>query len=136
MNKKTVFIDTGAWFAIADKTDQFHGKATEILHTLVESKIPMVTSNLIVHETVMLLSRKVSKTAAVHFPEKIYADGDIEIIQTDEEIEQKAYKIFKRYTEQDFTIADCCSFVIMKENQIRHAFTFDKHFAVMKFIVE
>lgn len=70
MNKKTVFIDTGAWFAIADKIDQFHGKATEILHTLVESKIPMVTSNLIVHETVMLLSRKVSKIAAVIFWKK------------------------------------------------------------------
>ena len=27
MNKKAIFVDTGAWFAVADKSDQFHRKA-------------------------------------------------------------------------------------------------------------
>jgi predicted nucleic acid-binding protein len=31
MNKNAIFIDTGAWFAVADKTDQFHNKAAETL---------------------------------------------------------------------------------------------------------
>ena len=37
--------------------------------------------------------------------------------------------------DQDFSIADSVSFVIMKEHGIKEAFTFDKHFKAMKFTV-
>jgi len=136
MNKKTVFVDTGAWFAAADKTDQYHAKASAHLKKLIKNKNPLITSNLVIHETLMLLSRKVSKNAAIKFLDYIFNDDMIEIWQADETIDQKAFSIFKKYKEHDFSIADCVSFVLMTENDIKNAFTFDKHFKTMKFLTE
>ena len=135
MSKNTVFVDTGVWYAMADKSDQYHKKATEYTKKLVTSNINFVTTNLVVHETLMLLSRKTSKAAAIKFLDMIYSQDNIEIIENEDSIEQKAYRIFKKYADQDFSITDCLSFVIMKENRIKKAFTFDKHFKIMKFTV-
>jgi len=135
MNKKQVFIDTGAWFAIADKSDYFHNKAIEIFKNFIKDGTVLITSNFIINETVMLLTRKISKKTAIQFLDMIYADQNLNIAMIDESIEEKAYKIFKSYKDQDFSITDCSSFVIMKESKIKTAFTFDKHFKTMKFSV-
>jgi predicted nucleic acid-binding protein len=66
MNKK-IFVDTGAWFAIADKHDQFHRKASDHIKRIVENSNNLVTSNLVIHEATMLLSRTLSKEAASRF---------------------------------------------------------------------
>lgn len=134
MSKNTVFVDTGVWYAMADKSDQYHKKAIEYIKKLVTNN-NFVTTNLVIHETLMLLSRKISKTAAIKFLDMIYSQDNIKIIENEDSIEQKAYRIFKKYTDQDFSITDCLSFVVMKENRIKKAFTFDKHFKTMKFTV-
>ncbi|MBN1981176.1 MAG: PIN domain-containing protein [Chitinivibrionales bacterium] len=135
MNKNTVFVDTGAWFAIADSSDQFHQRAVEHLKKLTEKASRFVTSNLVIHETVLLLARRLSKKAAGQFLDMVYTDEIVTIIQSTESMEQKAHVIFKKYTDQDFSITDCVSFVIMKDARIKEVFTFDKHFKVMKFSV-
>lgn len=135
MSKNTVFIDTGVWYALADKSDQFHGKSTDYIKRLMQNGVSLVTTNLVIHETVMLLSRKLSKKAAIRFLDMVYLDDTLEIKENDEIIEQKAYKVFKKYHDQDFSITDCVSFTIMKDHHIKKAFTFDRHFKVMKFTV-
>jgi predicted nucleic acid-binding protein len=45
MNKK-IFVDTGAWFAIADKHDQFHRKASDHIKRIVENSNNLVTSTI------------------------------------------------------------------------------------------
>lgn len=136
MNKNFIFVDTGAWFAIADTSDQLHNKATEHIKKLSESKAVFITSNLVVHETIMLLSRKLSKNAAIRFIDMIYNDENVKIIQSNEILEGKAYQTYKKYSDHDFSVADCVSFVLMKEHALKKAFTFDKHFKIMKFSVE
>jgi uncharacterized protein len=125
MNKK-IFVDTGAWFAIADKSDQFHQKASNHINQLVEQQTILITSNFVIHETIMLLYRKICKEAAYNFLQTIYNDDDME---------RDAYGIFQHYVEHDFSITACVSFVMMKKFGIRHVFTFDKHFKTMRFIV-
>ena len=129
-------MDTGAWFAIADKSDQYHHTATKHLRELVDDKTQLITSNLVVHETAMLLARRVSKKAAIQFLGLIFKDSVVEVIQSTSSSEQSAYAYFGKYAEHDFSITDCLSFVIMKQNLIKRAFTFDKHFKTMLFSVE
>ncbi len=133
IRNKIIFIDTGAWFAIADKSDQYHSKATDQLEKCIQKDSTFLTSNLVIHETVMLLARKISKQTAIKFLNTIYSDDKVNVVLNDENLEQKAYAIFKKYTDQDFSITDCVSFAIMKENRIKEAFTFDKHFSIMGF---
>jgi predicted nucleic acid-binding protein len=136
MTRDAVFVDTGAWFAIADRRDQFHAAAKKHVEQLTHNAFRLLTTNAVVQETAMLLARKVSKTAAMHFLDTVDLDDRVEVIRADEALEQEGYAIFKSYREHDFSITDCISFAVMKDRQIKNAFTFDKHFRTMRFLVE
>jgi predicted nucleic acid-binding protein len=69
-----VFIDTGAWYAVADKADQYHSVAVKHLQYLLSNRSSLITTNLIIHETTMLMSRKLSKKSAIQFLDTIYND--------------------------------------------------------------
>jgi predicted nucleic acid-binding protein len=136
MNKTAVFIDTSAWFAIASINDHLHKPAVEHAKTLVKKSELLITSNFVIHETTMLLSRRISKDAAIKFLDAVYQDPRLEILPVNAGTEEKALELFKRMEDQDFSVVDCTSFVLMQENQIKRAFTFDSHFKTMKFEVE
>ena len=136
MNRKSVFVDTGAWFAIADKSDQFHHHAKSHLKKIVENGDGITTSNLVIHETAMLLARRLSKHAAIQFLDLVAKDENVVVLQSDAAIEQDAYEVFRKYDEHDFSIVDCVSFVLMKNFEIKRTFTFDKHFKTMRFSAE
>jgi len=50
--------------------------------------------------------------------------------QVDPATVEKAMQIFFRYTEQDFSLTDCTCFVLMQENGIDAAFTFDDDYKI------
>lgn len=130
------FVDTGAWYAVADTADQFHSIAVKHFNCLLSNKVLLYTTNLVIHETVMLLSRKVSKSAAILFLDTIYNDENVSIVENQKTIEKRGFRIFKKYDDQDFSITDCVSFVVLKDLKIKRVFSFDRHFSIMKFTLE
>ncbi|MFW6111111.1 MAG: type II toxin-antitoxin system VapC family toxin [Thermoproteota archaeon] len=44
------------------------------------------------------------------------------------QIEEKAWEIFKKYQDKDFSFTDCTTFAMMEEEALSTAFTFDPHF--------
>lgn len=136
MNRRVVFVDTGAWFAIIDRSDHCHRQAIGHLRAIADSGDSLATSNLVVQETAMLLSRKLSRKTAVSFLDQVCNDERVRIFHADERIEQEAYRLFRKYLDHDFSVVDCVSFVLMKANGIRRAFAFDRHFRTMHYIVE
>lgn len=135
-SNKNIFVDTGAWYALADNSDQYHKKAAEHIKKLTHDGFIMTTTNLVVHETFMLLARRLSHKAAITFIDEIYADENVSIMHSNESVEQEAYNIARKYSEHAFSITDCVSFVVMKREAVKTAFTFDKHFRTMHFLVE
>jgi len=133
---ETMFVDTSAWFAGIAKNDQYNEPAMKCRNLLLKGKTRFITSNLIIHETTMLLERKVSKKESIRFLKAIFKDPIVEIIHADEDVEQEAYELYQKYKDQDFSIVDCISFMIMRKYQIYRCFTFDKHFSTMGFNVE
>ncbi len=63
-------------------------------------------------------------------------DPLIEIVHADEEIEQEGFLLYQKYKDQDYSIADCVSFVVMQLYNISRCFTFDRHFSTMGFDIE
>ena len=51
MEQTTLFIDTGAWFALADKSDQYHHLAVDIYPDLLRRYHHLATTNLVIAET-------------------------------------------------------------------------------------
>ena len=133
---KAVFIDTGAWFAGIAKNDQYHDRAMKHRNRLLKQNSRLITTNHVVHETTMLLERKVSKKEAIKFLKTVIKDPLVEIVHADEDLEQEGYSLYQKYKDQDYSIADCISFVAMRQYHISRCFTFDHHFSTMGFDVE
>jgi uncharacterized protein len=96
----------------------------------------LITTNLVIHETFMLLARKISRKAAITFLDEIYHADNVQVFHSDQAIEKGVYATIRKYTDQDFSVADCVSFTIMKREGLKRAFAFDKHFKTMRFTVE
>jgi uncharacterized protein len=136
MNKRCIFVDTGAWVALSDESDQYHTRAAVCVKMLVNEGYALSTSNLIIHETFMLLSRRISRKVAVRFLDKVYNADNLRIFHSDRVIEQEAFETIRKYIDQDFSITDAVSFAIMKREGLKRVFSFDKHFKTMRFSLE
>jgi predicted nucleic acid-binding protein len=133
---KAIFVDTSAWFAGIDRKDQNHTVAIMHAKRLNKEKVPLITSNLVIHETVMLLERKASRKDAIRFYKVIQTDMQVDIIHATEELEDAGYALFQKYHDQDYSVTDCISFAVMREYTIARSYTFDRHFAEMGFDIE
>jgi len=121
-----VFIDTSAFYAIVDKDDANHETASEIINKLVGEKAELYTSNFILSETYTLLRNNVGHSKTIDFIEK--ARDSLRIIHISEDIEERAIRILKKYSDKDFSFVDCTSFVIIEDLKFQKTFAFDKHF--------
>ncbi|MEK6680789.1 MAG: type II toxin-antitoxin system VapC family toxin [Nitrospirota bacterium] len=133
MPQESIFVDTSAWLAIADKDDAHHRKAAFIFPSLLKNYRSLITSNLVIAEAYILILNELGHKAAIDFLERLKASPRILKIYSTEEIEASAEKILIKYNDQDFSYADSVSFGIMRKEKIRKAFCFDKHFLTAGF---
>ena len=129
-----VFVDTSAWVALADKDDSRHKDAASSYPSIFKNHKTLVTSNLVIAETYIILLKELGHNAAIEFLERIKASPRISRTYSNENIETEAEEVLAKYLDQDFSYADAVSFVIMKRQRIRKAFCFDRHFQTAGFI--
>jgi predicted nucleic acid-binding protein len=128
-----VFVDSGAWLALAHSRDQYHGRASEIYPCLLAESRRLLTTNLVVAECHSLLLKYKGRGPALLFLETIGQSPRIEQVHATADIETKAIEILRQHQDQDFSLTDAVSFAIMKQRGIRTAFAFDSHFAAAGF---
>jgi predicted nucleic acid-binding protein len=133
MGRNTLFVDTGAWYALADRSDQHHNEAVEIYPKLLSGNLPLKTTNLIISETYILIRRGIGYQAAIAFLENIASSPRVIKIYSDRMLEETAESILRQYQDQDFSYTDAVSFVVMEHYGITEAFSFDKHFVTAGF---
>ena len=133
MDQNTLFVDTGAWYALADSSDQYHDEAVKIYPKLLGNYHPLKTTNLVVAETHILIRRCIGYQAAIAFLENIASSPRVIKIYSDRMLEDRAESILRQYQDQDFSYTDAVSFVVMKQYGITEAFSFDKHFVTAGF---
>ncbi len=119
-----VFVDTSAWYAIVDRADRHHQAAVDFLNT----RPLLITSNFVIDETITLVRLHLGDRAAVIIGDKLWAGELALVVKVTEEDEQRAWHLFKRYSDKTFSFTDCTSFALMHRLRITRAFTFDHHF--------
>ena len=129
---KRVFVDTGAWYALVDKKDPDHEKAAGFIRA---NTFPLITSNFVFSETVTLIRMRLGWTIAADFGKKLRESGFVSLVPLKDEDEARAWEIFLKYKDKDFSYTDCTSFAFMERLRIDTAFSFDSHFRAMKFHV-
>jgi predicted nucleic acid-binding protein len=134
MMLEDIFVDSSAWIALADKDDSHHKQAASNYPPILKNHKTLITSNLVVAETYIVLLKGLGHKAASEFLEGIKASPRILKIFSNENIEAEAEGILVKYVDQEFSYVDAVSFVIMKRQKIRRAFCFDKHFVTAGFM--
>jgi hypothetical protein len=123
-----LFVDTGAFIALADADDENHKSPADIYRNAREKGTRFITTNFVVCETLNYLRARISHHIAVLFLENLKKSRFIEIAMVNPSVEDEAFAIFKRYSDKDFSFTDCTSFSMMRSLKLKSAFAFDKHF--------
>jgi predicted nucleic acid-binding protein len=127
-----IFVDTGAWYALVDKDDADHRGAAAFL---AANTLPIITSNFVFSEIITLIRYKIGHEAARSFGQKLKESSLVRVVTVTPTDEERAWDIFCKYQDQDYSFVDCTSFAVMERMKLSTAFAFDRHFSVMKFVV-
>jgi predicted nucleic acid-binding protein len=124
----TLFVDTSVWYAAIDAVDVGNRPAKSIL----ASGRDLVTSNLVVLETWLLLRNRLHWHTAEEFLAAILS-GIATMEAVDPTDFEAAYRIGMKYRDQHFSLTDRTSFALMERLGIRAVASFDQDFAVYRF---
>jgi predicted nucleic acid-binding protein len=128
-----ILVDTSAYYALKDKDDAFHSAAIRFVKTNI---YPMVTTNLIVVETLNLVKQRLGCRHAIEIGKKMFDPSIINVLNISDEDISEAWRIFQKYDDKGFSFTDCASFAVMQRLKIHSVFAFDEHFRQYgKFIV-
>ena len=128
-----IFVDTGAWLALNDKQDQFHKRSIESMARIQKDKIELMTSDFVFDESLTFIRYRSSHQAAVLFGSSLLNSSIVTVASVDKELLHLSFDLFQKYKDQDFSLTDCSSFVLMKRLKLTTCFTYDSHFAHMGF---
>ena len=126
-----MLVDTGAWYALADRSDRHHDEARQFY--LPEAPHGrFVTTDLIVGETWALISAHLGRPAAVTFWDTLRV-ARVPILTLEAVDLESAWRIVQAFEDQRFSFVDCTSFAVMERVGIEEAFAFDSHFLIYRF---
>ena len=127
----SILVDTGAWYALADKADRHHAKASRFF--LDQATIAhFLTTDLIAAETWTLLTSHLGRPAAVTFWETL-REIKIPILTVQPADLEAAWRIIQTFPDQTFSLVDSVTFALMERVGVTEAFTFDAHFLTYRY---
>ena len=127
----SVFVDTSAFLALLDASDQFHTAAATVWRRLLESESRLVTSSYVLVETFALTQNRLGPAASRTFERDILPT--VEVIWIDQDLHRSSVAAFLAAARRRLSLVDCVSFEVMRANGISRAFAFDRHFAEQGF---
>ncbi|HZY41863.1 MAG TPA: PIN domain-containing protein [Anaerolineae bacterium] len=125
-----IFVDTGAFYALADTDDVHHAEATES-YTGGFGAHHFFTGDYVIIETWLLIRNKLSRPTAMTFWQSIRA-GVVGVLHVMPDDVERAWRICERFADQDFSLVDAVSCALMERAGIASAFAFDHHFSVYR----
>jgi predicted nucleic acid-binding protein len=135
INRLPIFIDTSAIISAFCKDDDNHLTARNYAYMLAKNNYNVITSNLVLVETFNFIKRKNTAPESNKLCWAIKNSSFFTILYSNEEIENRAFEIFIKFSDQRFSYTDCTSFTFMKLHDINQAFTFDDDFKIFGFKV-
>jgi predicted nucleic acid-binding protein len=96
--------------------------------------VRLVTTNLVVAEMQILLSRFRGPAEGIRFLDSLYQDPTHQVVFADRDLERAAVDHWlRRFKDQRLSLADAVSFEVMRSRQLRQALALDEHFELAGF---
>lgn len=130
------FGDAGYWIALSDPDDALHQQAREYNTLLELEDARIVTTQLVLNELLNPRSgtTKRRRQAAIDLVDRIRANPLVTIEPQSSEQFDEALGRLRRRIDQEWSITDCASFLVMERHGITAALTADRHFTQAGFL--
>ena len=128
-----IFVDSGAFIARYVSADQHHSESLRGWSLVSSGHIPCYTSDLVLSESLTLLSRMTGNAFAAETGRLLYTSTSLRVLRPETVEDLLAVGLFAKYSDQNISFCDCVSFVLMKKLGIRCVFGFDRHFTMAGF---
>ncbi len=127
----TVFVDTSALLAVADRADTNHVLAKAAWKKLLESEARVLTTNYVLVETIALVQHRYGLDALRALAHEVLPALETEWVGADDHAAALAAVLAS--DRRHLSLVDCTSFEVMRRLGISTAFAFDRHFAELGF---
>lgn len=126
-----IFVDTGAFYAVADSGDRNHGAARSVFEARGMAG-ELVTSDYVFVESWCLIRARLGRAAAMKFWDAMQS-GVIRTYGVSSRDLANARTIASAWPDQDFSLIDCTSFALMERLRFDEALAFDNHFLIYRY---
>ncbi|MCU4742785.1 type II toxin-antitoxin system VapC family toxin [Natronoglomus mannanivorans] len=131
-----IFVDTGAFYARADKDDENHQTAIRLFDSIRSGEVtyrPLFTSQFVLSELATLALYKLGHSDATRAVNAIRASKSLNVIPVGEATFEAAAEQFEEYDDQQISFVDHTTSVLADERDIEHMFAFDSDFRTLGF---
>lgn len=125
MARERLFVDTGAWFAHAVRTDRDHVAAMSVVGN---NQSRLITTDFIIDELLTLFVHRRFKHVGVLWLDEMLPSEMVEMVRVEAEDFNEACRIYSQYQDKEWSLTDCTSLAVMRRLGIQTAFSFDEHF--------
>jgi len=122
-----VIVDSDILVALFKPDDSSHPRAISLVQKLKDEGRVFSTLNLVVYESVTVVSNRMGMEAAKRFHLGLENFID-EIIQFDEKLEEKTWEIFLSQTKKDTSFVDCANLAVIEIYKFNGILSFDRFY--------
>ncbi len=122
---KTLFVDTGAWFAYLVRSDPDHARVRTALDGF---RGEFITTDYVFDELVTLALVRLGHAAAIKAGSLLRDSHETRLELVLPNDQEGAWKLFQERTDKTSSFTDCTSFTVMRRLGIEEAATTDEHF--------
>jgi predicted nucleic acid-binding protein len=133
-----IFVDTGAWIGLTVARDQTHAAAAAYAADVAKRRVPMLTTNYVLSESYTRIRYDDGHAKALAFDvliREMMHRRQLAVAWVTPTLHELTMDMFRKYSDHEFSVVDCASFVIAKKKKIREVFGFDRDFLRMGFIL-
>src|SRR4051812_19065862 len=110
-----IFVDTGAWYALAIASDPDHEAAKAFVASISE---PLATSDFIVDELLTLFSVRRQRAKGIDWIHDVLEQGGVDLVRLSEEDFINALRVYEQFRDKNWSFTDCTSYVAMQRLEI------------------
>lgn len=126
---RSVFIDTSAFVALRNRSEDEHARARSALADLIAEGAALFTSNYVFAETYTALLVRIGREEAIEWGRRFRASGAIDLVHVDRPVEKRAWEILEAHADKRWSYVDATSFALIERDGAAAAFAFDAHFS-------
>lgn len=128
---RDLFVDTSGWGYHLVNTEPLHTRVEILLSEAATHRRKLITTNYIIHELVALLTLNrfhLSRPKVIEAINKIKRDVSVEVVQIERAIDDKAWALLEAHPNQEWSLVDASSIIVMKDFGMTEALSTDSCF--------